>query len=249
LAEPPEFSYIPDSEAALTVAETVAGLEVAGNLGGLYRSLHPDAQALIPSEAVIGWYENEFTHFGEPTPRAIKVRFIAWTWEVTGKTYPDTAEVAMRQQLPDGAVVRDEVRLVKDQNGNWCWFFGQTRAFVEEQIARFPERPEGEFGVRVGEPCRLTQDCSQIEGPTQCLQGVRDGVIQMICLRDPGGSCQETEDCNQDGGPAQCVRGLRHGVMLDICLREEGGKCDSDHECVPSLMCNGGTCGRLLSGA
>ena len=122
----------------MAAANTIAALEVASDLYDLNRSMHPDAQAIVPREAMIGWYTNEFTHSGEPAPRAIKVRFISWTWEVTGQTYPETAEVALRQQLPDGRVVRDEIRLVKDQFGNWGWFFGRDRAFVEEQIARFP---------------------------------------------------------------------------------------------------------------
>jgi hypothetical protein len=138
MPEPPEISYIPDAEAALTVAETVARLEVSGNFSNLYRSMHPDAQAIIPQEAVVSWYENEFMHVGEPAPSAIKVRFVSWTWEVTGKTYPETAEVVLRQQLPDGTIVRDEIRLVEDHYGNWGWFFGRDRAFVEEQVARFP---------------------------------------------------------------------------------------------------------------
>jgi hypothetical protein len=128
---------IPDSEAALAVAETVSGLEVMGGYRGLYDAMHPDARAIIPPEAVTGWYENEFMYRGEPAAKAIKVRFISWTWNVTGQTYPETAEVALRQQLTDGAVIRDEVRLVKDPLGNWSWFFGRDRAFVEEQIARY----------------------------------------------------------------------------------------------------------------
>jgi hypothetical protein len=137
VAETPDSPDIPDSEAALAVAEMVSGLEVTGGFRALYDAMHPDAQALIPREAVMGWYENEFVHRGEPAARAIKVRFITWTWGVTGKTYPETAEVATRQQRADGTVVRDEVRLVKDQFGNWSWFFGRDRAFVEEQIARY----------------------------------------------------------------------------------------------------------------
>jgi hypothetical protein len=137
MPEPPEIAYIPDSEAALAIAETVAALEVSGDFFTLYRSMHPDAQAIIPQEAVVGWYQHEFTHVGEPAPRAMKVRFISWTWPVTGKTYPETAEVVLRKQLADGTVIRDEIRLVKDYRGNWGWFFGRDRAFVEEQIARF----------------------------------------------------------------------------------------------------------------
>jgi hypothetical protein len=137
VSENPNQPDIPDSEAALAVAETLSGLEVAGNFRRLYDAMHPDAQTIVSLEAVTGWYENEFMHFGEPAARATKVRFISWTWAVTGTTYPETAEVALRQALSDGTVVRDEVRLVKDPFGNWSWSFGRDRAFVEEQIARY----------------------------------------------------------------------------------------------------------------
>jgi hypothetical protein len=137
VAERPDAPDIPDSEAALAVAEMLSGLEVAGSFRALYDGMHPDARAIIPPEAVSGWYENEFMHRGEPAARAIKVRFISWTWDVTGQTYPETADVALRQQLADGSVIRDEVRLVKDPFGNWSWFFGRDRAFVEEQIIRY----------------------------------------------------------------------------------------------------------------
>lgn len=243
IPEPPEISLIPDTEAAMVAAESVAAQEVSGSPYYLYRSMHPDAQAIIPEEAVIGWYENEFARFGEPSPKAVKVRFVSWTWDVTGRTYPNTAEVALRQQFPDGTVVRDEVRLVKDRFGNWGWFFGRTRAFVEEQIARFPERPEGDFGARPGEPCESTQDCSQLHGPARCDMSVRDGITQLMCLRDSGGECQSTEDCHQVGGPARCMRSLRHGIMQNVCLREEGGACDADHECMPPMVCSDRTCG------
>ena len=137
VSERPDTPDIPDSEAALAVAEMLSGLEATSGFRALYDAMHPDARAVIPREAVIGWYENEFMYRGEPAARAIKVRFISWTWGVTGQTYPETAEVALRQQLTDGTVLRDEVRLVKDPFGNWSWFFGRDRAFVEEQIARY----------------------------------------------------------------------------------------------------------------
>jgi hypothetical protein len=136
VTENPDLPDVPDTEAALAVAETMSGLEVTGDFQRLYDAMHPDAQAIIPREAVTGWYENEFLYLGEPAASAIKVRFISWTWGVTGTTYPEAAEVALRQQLADGTVVRDEVRLVKDPFGNWSWFFGRDRMFVQEQIAR-----------------------------------------------------------------------------------------------------------------
>ena len=76
---------------------------------------------------------------GTEAIEATKVRFIPWTWNVTGQTYPETAEVAFRQTDDTGNLVRGEVRLVQDPYGNWTWFFGRDRAFVNEQIARFAE--------------------------------------------------------------------------------------------------------------
>jgi hypothetical protein len=128
---------IPDSVTALAAAEDLSRLEVTGQAAELYALLHPDAREIIPESAIAGWYESEFPHAGEPAAKAVKVRFTSWTWAVNGKTYPVTAEVALRQHLADGAVVRDEVRLVKDGAGVWRWFFGRDRDFVEEQIARF----------------------------------------------------------------------------------------------------------------
>jgi hypothetical protein len=128
---------VPAAEAALMVAEELSRLEVAGRFASLYELMHPDARAIIPVEAVTGWYRDASAVVGAPAAEAIKVRFISWMWEVNGKTYHETAEVAVRQTLSDGTVIRDEVRLVQDEHGNWSWFFGRDRAFVEKQIARY----------------------------------------------------------------------------------------------------------------
>ena len=55
---------------------------------------------------------------------------------MTGKTYPDTVEVAFRQRSADGSVEADTVRLVLE-DGTWGWFFGRDRAFVDAPPARF----------------------------------------------------------------------------------------------------------------
>lgn len=132
-----DYPYLSDIDAAMRSAELLTALESRGLISDMYRSLHPDAKSLIPEAAVIGWYRNEFLHFGEPTPRAVKLRFQPWTWEVNGRLYPDAAEVATKQTLVDGTEIWDAVRLVKDANGNWCWFFGRTRQFVVDQLNRF----------------------------------------------------------------------------------------------------------------
>jgi hypothetical protein len=127
----------PESQQAAATAVYLSQLEAAGDLDTLYDWLHPDAQAVIPEAAVTGWYESEWLPRG-PEPIAVTgVEFADWTWEVTGETYPNTAEIAYEQPLGDGSVVRDVVRLVQDDQGLWRWFFGRDRPFVEEQIARF----------------------------------------------------------------------------------------------------------------
>ncbi len=128
---------LPRADAALTVAEQLSRLEIDGRFAALYDRMHPDAQQLIPLEAVIGWYETDFVPAGPEAVEAVKVRFIPWTWDVTGETYPETAQVAFRQTDAAGDLIRGEIRLVEDGFGNWSWFFGRDRAFVEEQIARF----------------------------------------------------------------------------------------------------------------
>jgi hypothetical protein len=104
--------------------------------------------------------------------------------------------VVYRQQFADGSDVRGEVRLVKDYAGNWRWFFGRDRAFVEEQIARFTGPVTTDTGAQPQEACTSTEDCSAAGGPSQCVRVLGDeGVMVIICLRDTGGSCGSDEDC------------------------------------------------------
>src|SRR5918994_4797747 len=72
VAERPDTPDIPDSEAALAVAEILLGPGVEGGFRAPYDGGPPDARAIIPSETVIGWEENEFMYRGEPAARAIK---------------------------------------------------------------------------------------------------------------------------------------------------------------------------------
>jgi hypothetical protein len=85
---------------------------------------------------VVGWYGANFVIPPQPaTP--VKMRFVPWTWEVTGQPYPGAAEVVMRQRHADGTTADDSIRLMMDGDGEWRWFFGRDRAFVNQQIARF----------------------------------------------------------------------------------------------------------------
>lgn len=137
LVSPAVAQSVTDGEAAAITAVELSELEAIGDFNGLYDRIHPDAHAVIPRAAVIGWFQNEFAPLGPGVSTVTGVRFVEWTWPVTGQTYPYTAEVSFRQPFANGTVVEDVVRLVQDHNGEWRWFFGRSREFVDEQIAKY----------------------------------------------------------------------------------------------------------------
>jgi hypothetical protein len=140
---PAEAQGSPAANAAAATAVELSRLEAAGDFNALYDRIHPDAHAVIPRAAAVGWFEQEFAPRGPGVSTVTDVEFGPWTWEVTGETYPYTATVSFEQPFADGSVVEDVVRLVQDQNGEWRWFFGRTRAFVEAQIAAYvPPLPQ-----------------------------------------------------------------------------------------------------------
>ncbi|MDQ2651687.1 MAG: neutral zinc metallopeptidase [Chloroflexota bacterium] len=128
-----------DAQAASIAAYELSVMESLGDFNGLYDRIHPDAHAVVPRAAAVGWFEQEFAPRGPGVSVVTGVEFGPWTWEVTGKTYPNTATVSFRQPFADGSVVDDVVRLVQDDRGEWRWFFGRDQAFVDAQIARFVE--------------------------------------------------------------------------------------------------------------
>lgn len=126
-----------DEQAAADAAVELSVYEAAGDFNALYDRIHPDAHAVVPRAAAIGWFEEEFGPRGPDVSTVTGVRFVEWSWPVTGQAYPYTAEVSYEQPFADGTVEAGVVRLVRDRNGEWRWFFGRDRAFVEEQIARY----------------------------------------------------------------------------------------------------------------
>lgn len=122
-------------------------LEAGGAFDELYEWIHPDARAVVPATAVIGWYTNEFAPQRAGVITVTGVEFTSWTWEVTGTTYPNTAVVYFQQPFADGSVIEEVVRLV-ESDGTWRWFFGRNREFVDAQILKYGSRP-----VPSGEVC------------------------------------------------------------------------------------------------
>ncbi|MGH2533393.1 MAG: neutral zinc metallopeptidase [Thermomicrobiales bacterium] len=132
-----------DADDAADMAYYLSELEANGQFNALYDLIHPDAHAIIPRAAVIGWYQTEFAPRGASPATIVGVSVTTWTWAVNGRTYPRTAEVSFVQTFWDGGaetVLEDVVRLVKS-DGEWRWFFGRSREFVEEQIALYVPQP------------------------------------------------------------------------------------------------------------
>jgi hypothetical protein len=131
-----------DINAASNDAISISALESVKNADALYLWMHPDGQQIIPKSAVVGWYTTDFFPLHpQPISEIIGVQFIDWTWPVTGKVYPNTAEIRFIQPFGTGGNIvyqEETVRLV-EVNGQWRWFFGRSQEFVDRQIARFPD--------------------------------------------------------------------------------------------------------------
>ena len=127
------------TRAAGAAARAISRLEGAGDYAAVARRMHPDSQAVAPAAAVVGWYEGDLAGRRTAELTVTGVEFVAWTWEVTGRAYPRTAAVSFVQPFWTGGVREDVAGVVHlvEADGNWGWFFGNSRAFVDEQIARF----------------------------------------------------------------------------------------------------------------
>jgi predicted metalloprotease len=125
--------------AAANAARELSVLEADRDFDALYEGMHPDALAVVPRSAVVGWYETYFSNRETSELEVIGVESEPWTWEVTGVTYDDAVTVTYDQPYTvDGVVsdVKGEVHLVPFGD-EWGWFFGASRAFVDEQVALY----------------------------------------------------------------------------------------------------------------
>jgi len=135
IADRPAAAQTIDLDAASTTARHLSVLESQSDWNALYDQMHPDAQLTVGRDIVAYWYRTYFAVNG-PHPATITgARLIAWTWPVTGRTYPITAEISYTQVFDNGTTVNEIVRLVPVTDGSWRWFFGRSAEFVR-QIAQ-----------------------------------------------------------------------------------------------------------------
>ena len=129
------------ARSAMLACEELSQLEATEHIPALYTfyaRMHPDAQAIVPRHVVIGWYRDAWQALGPHPAVATGVRFVDWTWPVNGVTYRDVAEVSFNQTFDHATAVSDVVRLAS-ADGEWRWFFGRDRTWVESQIWHYNE--------------------------------------------------------------------------------------------------------------
>lgn len=137
--------------AAGQAAYDISVLESQGNTDAIYDRMHPDAQVIVDRATVDHWYRASFLPNGPGPITVTGVRMVAWAWPVTGRVYPQTAEVSFYQPFATGGV--DEiVRMVQGYDGEWHWFFGRSVEFVRNQMEAATGHPFafGPLPVRTG---------------------------------------------------------------------------------------------------
>jgi hypothetical protein len=123
----------------MVACEELSRLEAAEHMPALYdfyARMHPDARKIVPRHVVIGWYRDEWQPMRPNEAVATGVRFLDWTWPVNDVTYPGVAEVSFNQTFASAPAISDVVRLAF-ADGEWRWFFGRDRTWVESQIRHY----------------------------------------------------------------------------------------------------------------
>lgn len=133
-------------ESASEFARELSRLEADRNWGALAALMHPDSRAVVPDAAVAGWYEATFAGKTTSALTVTGAEPVTWVWPVTGETYA-AVRVSFTQPYWIEGVRSDEtgaVHLVETGAGGWGWFFGNSRQFVDEQIAHYaPNQQSG----------------------------------------------------------------------------------------------------------
>lgn len=134
------------TQAAADAAATYLQLAEQGQFNALFDYLHPDAQAEVPRSVGLAVFEAIYGQTRPSNAQVTDVEMGSWTWPVNGKTYDDAARVSYRQQFtrPDGErQTLDSVMYLVPFDGQYRWFFGNSRAYIAEAWAKFaPIQPE-----------------------------------------------------------------------------------------------------------
>jgi predicted metalloprotease len=115
----------------------------------MYDLIHPDAHAVVPRVVAVNALQELYALADVGRAEVSDVTMGPWTWGVTGETYEYAAAVDFEQPfVEDGEekILRDTMYLVEADEGDWRWFFGGTREFVDLAIETFGEGTTTETG-------------------------------------------------------------------------------------------------------
>lgn len=174
------------ARSAMEACEELSRLEATEHLPALYEfyaRMHPDAQEIVPRHVVIGWYRDVWQPMGPSEAVATGVRFVDWTWPVNGVTYRDVAEVSFNQTFANAPAVSDVVRLAFAE-GEWRWFFGRDRAWVEEQIRRYND-------------LAYIDQAGVVPWDLERVTGADPGVIRSLPMQIGGARAELVQDARQ----------------------------------------------------
>jgi hypothetical protein len=126
-------------------AEEIFQLAADGQYNAMYDLIHPDARAIIPRTVAVNTFKELYALAEAGKSKITNVEMGPWTWGVTGKSYDNAAAVSFEQPYVDNGqqkVLKDTMYLVKAEDGQWRWFFGGTKEFVDLAIKTFGDKNE-----------------------------------------------------------------------------------------------------------
>lgn len=112
----------------------------------MYDLIHPDAHAVVPRVVAVNTFKELYALAEAGQSEVVAVRMESWTWGVTGVTYDYAAAVDFEQPYTENGeekLLEDTMYLVQSDDGEWRWFFGGTREFVNLAIETFGDDSDG----------------------------------------------------------------------------------------------------------
>lgn len=130
-------------DSVTSAAIEVSRLERNGDLLALHDHLHPDARLVVSRADLNAWYASSDAAIPTADPEILSVDFGAWTWGVTGRTYPEVASVYLRQPaLANGSPVDQlEIQHYLFDGARWRWFFSGDLAFLDALGTQTTQEP------------------------------------------------------------------------------------------------------------
>lgn len=146
---PVRASEAQDESDATARAEEIFRLADQEKFNAMYDLIHPDAHAVVPRVVAVNTFKELYALAEAGRSRVTGVEMGPWTWGVTGKTYEYAAAVEFEQPYKENGedkLLEDTMYLVKSEDGEWRWFFGGTREFVDLAVETFGEGATSETG-------------------------------------------------------------------------------------------------------